>query len=77
MYKIFMIVAVPALIIGWLIYWWWNRKMEEEEKKQPKQVSERLTKTRTEMADWAKKMAEYKPPTQNKPSDQPQQDKPK
>lgn len=61
-YKIFMFVTIPILVIGWIAYWWWMRKTEEEEKNQPRQVSKRLTQTKSEVSDWAKKMAEYKPP---------------
>ncbi|MEK7995186.1 MAG: hypothetical protein AAB403_15380 [Planctomycetota bacterium] len=62
MYKIFMLVAIPALAIGWIVYAWWLRKIREEEKNQPKPQSQRLVKTKTEVADWAQKMAQYKPP---------------
>ena len=62
MYVIFMLVMVPILAGGWLAYWLYMRKVEKEEKSKPKQVSKRLTKTRTELSDWAKKMAEYQPP---------------
>jgi len=62
MYKIFMLIAIPALAIGWVVYLIWDRKMREEEKKQPKQESQRLTKTKSEVSDWAKKMVEYQPP---------------
>ncbi|MHC4324431.1 MAG: hypothetical protein ACYSUX_09180 [Planctomycetota bacterium] len=62
MYKIFMLIALPALVIGWIAYAMWERKMREEEKKQPKQESKRLTKTKTEISDWAQKMAAYQPP---------------
>lgn len=64
LYKVFMIVAIPALIIGWIVYWLWQRKIEEEEKNKPKQVSQRLTKTRSEVTDWAKKMAEFESPAE-------------
>ena len=64
MYKIFMLIAIPALIIGWIAYWLWQRKIEEEEKNKPKQVSQRLTKTRSEVTDWAKKMAEFESPAE-------------
>jgi len=66
MFKIFMLIAIPVLAISWLIYFLWERKMRAEEKKRPKQVSERLQKTRSEMSDWAKKMAEYQPPKRKK-----------
>lgn len=69
-YKIFMLIMVPALVIGWIAYWWWMRKIEQEEKDQPKQESKRLTQTKTEVSDWAKKMAEFKPPEPKKYQDQ-------
>lgn len=62
MYKIFMLIALPALAIGWIAYIIWDRKMREEEKNRPKPQSQRLTKTKTEVSDWAKKMAAYQPP---------------
>lgn len=62
LYKVFMLVAIPALVIGWIGYAWWIRKVQEEEKSQPKPQSQRLVKTKTEIADWAQKMAQYKPP---------------
>lgn len=63
-YKVFMIIAIPALAIGWIAYWLWTRKIEEEEKNQPKQVSKRLTQTRSEISDWAKKMATSESPAE-------------
>lgn len=63
-YKVFMLIAIPALIIGWIAYWLWQRKIEEEEKNKPKQVSQRLKKTRSEVTDWAKKMAEFESPAE-------------
>jgi len=68
MYKIFMIIALPVLVAAWIAYAIWIRKVREEEKKQPKQESQRLQKTKSEVADWAKKMAEFQKPTR-KPSD--------
>ena len=56
-----MLIALPALVIGWIAYALWERKMREIEKKQPKQESQRLTKTKSEISDWAKKMATYQP----------------
>ena len=64
MYKVFMIIAIPALAIGWIAYWLWMRKIEEQEKNQPKQVSQRLKKTRSEVSDWAKKMATHESPAE-------------
>jgi hypothetical protein len=70
MYKIFMLIALPALVIGWVAYVMWIRKIREEEKKQPKRESQRLTKTKSEISDWAKKMAEYQPPKRKTSSDE-------
>ena len=67
MYKIFMLIAVPALIIGWVAYAYWMRKVCEEEKKQPKQESQRLKKTKSEITDWAQKMAQFKKPERKPP----------
>ncbi|MFB0551681.1 MAG: hypothetical protein ACETWQ_00065 [Phycisphaerae bacterium] len=75
MYKIFMLIAVPALIIGWIAYAYWIRKVCEEERQQPKEESKRLTKTKSEVADWAQKMAQFKKPERKKPSNQDDQNK--
>jgi len=66
-YKIFMLIALPILAAAWIAYALWMRKVREEEKQQPKQASERLQKTRSEVADYAKKLAEYKPPKRKPP----------
>ncbi|MGD8501808.1 MAG: hypothetical protein PVJ86_14245 [Phycisphaerales bacterium] len=68
MYKIFMLIAIPALAVGWVAYWLWTRKIAEEEKKQPKQESQRLRKTKSEVSEWAQKMAKFEPPKRKKPS---------
>ncbi len=67
MYKIFMLIAVPALIIGWIAYAYWIRKVIEEEKQQPKQESQRLKKTKSEVADYAQKLKDFKKPTRKQP----------
>lgn len=74
MYKIFMLIALPAVAIGWVAYALWERKMREEEKKQPKPQSQRLTKTKSEISDWAQQMAAYKPPPRKKYSDEEPED---
>jgi len=76
MYKIFMLITIPLLIIGWAAYWLWNRKILEEEKKQPqKKESQRLTKTKSEISDWAQQMAKFKKPEIKKPPDQYEENK--
>lgn len=67
MYKTFMLIMLPLLGIAWLVYYLWQRHQDQLEKSQPKQSSQHLEKTRTEVSDWAKKMAAYKPP--KRPSD--------
>ena len=64
LYKVFMLLMIPALVIGWVAYWLWNRKIEEEEKNRPKPVSKRLKQTRTEVTDWAKKMSQFESPAE-------------
>lgn len=61
-YKIFMIVGLIVVAAGWIAYAIWDYRMRQEEKKQPPKRSERLQKTQGEIADWAKKMAEFKKP---------------
>ncbi|HLB74781.1 MAG TPA: hypothetical protein VJJ98_12235 [Sedimentisphaerales bacterium] len=61
-YTIFMLSALPILGLGWIAYAIWLHKIRKEEKAQPKQVSQRLSKTRSEISDWAKKMKEHKSP---------------
>ncbi|MBL7189017.1 MAG: hypothetical protein ISS70_22045 [Phycisphaerae bacterium] len=65
-YRIFMLITIPVLAIGWIAYWWWMRKIAEEERNQPREVSKRLTQTKSEVSDWAQKMAGFKPPGRKK-----------
>ena len=69
MYKIFMLIAIPVLLIGWVAYWLWMQKVDKEEKQLPKE-SKRLTKTKSEVSEWAQKMADFKKPETKKPPDQ-------
>ena len=64
LYKIFMLVAVPALGIGWYLYYRWNKKLEEERKNRPKPISKQLQKTKSEVSDWAQKMANFESPAE-------------
>jgi uncharacterized membrane protein YciS (DUF1049 family) len=63
MFKIVMIIAVVGLAIGWIAYGIYALKMRAEEKKQPRQESKRLQKSKSEIAEWAQKMAKFKKPT--------------
>ena len=70
-----MLIAIPVLLIGWVAYWLWMRKITEEEKQEPKKESQRLTKTKGEISEWAQKMADFKKPEIKKPPDQYEQNK--
>ncbi len=61
-YGYFMLIGLIVVGGGWIAYLIWDRKMAKEEAQQPKQRSERLQKTQSEISDWAKKMAEFKSP---------------
>ena len=58
LYKIFMLIALPIIAIGWIGYAIWLHKIRKEEKT----TSERLTKTRNEISDWAQKMKSVESP---------------
>ena len=64
MFKVFMCTAVPLLAIAWIAYWLWQRKLDAEEESMPEHhtSSERLRKTRNEVADWAQQMANFQTP---------------
>lgn len=62
MYKIFMLISLPILGIGWIGYAIWLHKIRKEEKTVGKPSSERLTTTRTEVSDWAQKMKSVESP---------------
>jgi len=62
MYKIFMLIALPIIGIGWIGYAIWLHKIRKEEKTRPKQVSQRLSKTRSEISDWAARMKSAESP---------------
>ncbi len=57
-----MLIALPVLGVAWLAYWLWNRKVLKEEESQPRQKSERLQKTNSEIAEWAQKIKESESP---------------
>jgi len=62
MYKIFMIVGIAVLGVGWIGYGIWIHKIRKEEKCRPKQISRRLSQTRGEVSDWAQRMKEVESP---------------
>jgi len=62
MYKIFMIVGLVAVAVGWAAYALWDYKLRQEEKKEPPKRSKRLRQTQGEVSDWAKQMAQFEKP---------------
>ena len=62
MYKIFMLIALPIIGIGWIGYAIWLHKIRKEEKTEGKPVSERLTTTRGAVSDWAQQMKNVESP---------------
>ena len=72
MFKLVMMIAGGILALGWIAYAIYEMKMRAETKKRPRQASKHLRQTRSEVADWARKMANFKKPTrkpdQNKTS---------
>jgi hypothetical protein len=70
-YAIFMIIALPLLGIGWVIYIRWDRKMEAQEEQERKKGSNRLNKTRTEVSDWAQQMSKMETPKRRPPHARP------
>jgi heme/copper-type cytochrome/quinol oxidase subunit 2 len=68
-YAIFMIIGLIVVTGGWIAYFIWDYKQRQEEAQQPKPHSARLQKTKSEVSDWAKKMAEFKSPAPKRPAD--------
>jgi heme/copper-type cytochrome/quinol oxidase subunit 2 len=75
MYKIFMIIGLIVVAGGWVAYAIWDYKMRQEEKQQPPKRSERMQKTQSEIADWAKQMSQFKKPVQKRQAEGDEQDK--
>jgi len=67
-YAIVMIVGVIAVVGGWLAYFIWDHKQRKEEEQQPKPQAQRVQKTKNEVSDWARKMAEFKSPAPKRPA---------
>ncbi|HEX42565.1 MAG TPA: hypothetical protein ENN81_11000 [Phycisphaerales bacterium] len=70
MFKYFMMGAVVVLAVAWIIYAIYEYRWRQYEKTQPKASSQRLQKTRSEIADWAKQMANFEKPTYKRPDEE-------
>ena len=73
-FTVVMTIAVVLLAAGWTAYGIYEYKMRQKEKNQPKQVSEHLQKRKTEVTDWAKKMAQWESPVKKQQRRREQQD---
>ena len=62
-----MIISAAVLVgLGWIAYAIWEYRERKIEESQPKVRSEKLTQTQNQMAEYAKKLAEFKKPTYKK-----------
>jgi hypothetical protein len=61
-YALLMIIGIPVVILGWVAYFIWDYKQRKEEEKLPKPASAKVQKNKSELSDWAKKMADFKGP---------------
>ena len=68
-YKILMGISLPLLAIGWAVYWWRERKLDQEEAAMSKEdkSTDTLKKSRSDVADWAQQMADFKKPEHRPP----------
>ena len=59
-----LIIAGAAVVgLGWIGYWIWERRERKLEKERPKVRSERYEQATDSVAEYAKKLAEFKKPT--------------
>jgi hypothetical protein len=70
LYKILMSIFLPLLALGWLAYWWWERKLDKEEAALPEEdkSTDTLKKSRSDVADWAEQMSNFKKPERKPPN---------
>jgi hypothetical protein len=72
--KLFWIlIIISACVVGlsWIAYLVWDWYQTRLEKKIPRQRSERYQQASSSVADYAKKLAEFKKPTYKRDDDQP------
>jgi len=58
-----MIAAAALVAIGWIAYGIWEWRERKLEKEQPKVRSEKYQQASNSVADYSKKLAEFKKPT--------------
>jgi hypothetical protein len=72
-----MIAAAVLVALGWVAYWIWDWRETKLEKQQPKVRSEKYQQASSSVADYAKKLAEFKKPVYKREDTPPTDDKPK
>ncbi|MGD0572780.1 MAG: hypothetical protein ABSB11_07130 [Sedimentisphaerales bacterium] len=71
-----MIAAAALVAIGWIAYGIWEWRERKFEKEQPKVRSEKYQQASSSVADYAKKLAEFKKPTYKREDASPTDTKP-
>ncbi|MFH1369815.1 MAG: hypothetical protein ABII09_00785 [Planctomycetota bacterium] len=70
------IVSAVVVGLGWIAYLVWDWRQNKLEKQMPKQRSERYKQATSSVADYAKKLAEFKKPTYKRENSPPTDTKP-
>ena len=72
MYMIFMLIAIPALAIGWYLYWRWDKKMTELEEQQRKERrgTDHLQNVKNSFEDYTKKLENFERKNYDKKNEQ-------
>ncbi len=78
MFKIIMIIAFAVLAICWIAYAIWAWRERKLEQQRPRERSQRYQQATSSVAEYAKKLAEFKKPTYKREDVNPhyQDDKP-
>lgn len=63
LFWIIIIISAAVVGLGWIAYGIWNWYQNKLEKQRPRQRSERYQQATNSVADYAKKLAEFKKPT--------------
>ena len=70
------IAAAVVCAIGWIAYGIWEWRERKREKEEPKVRSERFQQASSSVADYAKKLAEFKKPVYKREDQPPKDTKP-
>ena len=61
MYKIFMLIMIPVIFLGWLGYWLWDKRMTklEQEDRKNRGGTDHLRSVNDSFKDYAEKLTKY------------------